>query len=129
MISLPALLVLLTELVLPFLSLAAGLSETASHPTSADKAQGTLSCFCCMPTGCSLAKVLAFNKMFTLHRETKEAWEQKLHVLFLDMESILFRMLSVPVNAGGPCSGVSLPSCQTGRSRQLLPVFGVTSSN
>ena len=68
----------------------------------ADKAQGTLSCFCCMPTGCSLAKVQAFNKMFTLHRETKEAWKQKLHVLFLDMESILFRMLSVPVNAGGP---------------------------
>ena len=35
-------LVPLTKLVLPFLSLAAGLSETASHPTSADKAQGIL---------------------------------------------------------------------------------------
>lgn len=101
MISLPALSVLLRELGLPFLSLAAGLSETASHPTSADKAQGTLSCFCSMPTACSLAKVRAFNKMFTSHRETKEAWKHKLHVLCLDTQS-LFRMLSVPVNAGGP---------------------------
>ena len=128
MISLPALSVLLRELGLPFLSLAAGLSETVSHPTSADKAQGTLSCFCSMPTGCSLAKVLAFNKMFTLHRETKEAWKYKLMFSVWTCSPYSGCWVSLSMQ-GVPCSGISLPSCHTGRSGQLLPVFGDTSSN
>lgn len=94
-------LVLLMQLVLLFLSLAAGLSETASHPTSANKAQGILSCFCCMPTGCSLTEVIAFNKMFTLHRETKEAWKFKLHVLCLDVPVHPTQDAECPCQCGG----------------------------
>lgn len=67
MISLPVPLALPTALVLPFLSLAAGFSDTIACPISAYRAQGIHSYSCHMPTGCSLVKSVAFNNTFTLH--------------------------------------------------------------
>lgn len=113
-------------MTLPFLSLVAGFSETASCPISADKAQGIHSCFCCRPTGCSLAKSLVSIRCSYLW-ETKEAWKHKLGSLCLDLP----RDSGSPSQCGGPCSMISLPSSETGGSCAmplLLPTSNLTAA-
>lgn len=91
-----------TEQLLPFLSLAVTLSETASCPVCAHKAQGLHSCFCCVPAGCSLAKSLAFNAMLTLHGKQRRLGSAGLTFSVWTCPSTLFLTLGLQQGEGSP---------------------------